>query len=47
VLDAVRAAKTFVGAAIAAAPAVGHGHGPLEHFHRWRQAPAGARDHAV
>jgi hydroxymethylpyrimidine/phosphomethylpyrimidine kinase len=47
VLDAVRAAKAFVSAAIAAAPAVGHGNGPLEHFHRWREAPAGARDHAV
>lgn len=45
--DAVRAAKAFVSAAIAAAPAVGHGNGPLEHFHRWREAPAGAGDHAV
>jgi hydroxymethylpyrimidine/phosphomethylpyrimidine kinase len=36
-LDAVRAAKAYVTAAIAAATglAVGHGHGPLHHFHAW------------
>ncbi len=34
---AVAQAKDFVTAAIAAAPAVGHGHGPLEHFHRWKR----------
>jgi hydroxymethylpyrimidine/phosphomethylpyrimidine kinase len=38
---AVRAAKTYVTAAIAGADtlAVGHGHGPLHHFHehpQWR-----------
>jgi len=34
---AVRGAKAFVGAAIAAADrfAVGHGHGPIHHFHRY------------
>jgi hydroxymethylpyrimidine/phosphomethylpyrimidine kinase len=33
----VRAAKDYVTAAIAAADriAVGHGHGPVHHFHRW------------
>jgi hydroxymethylpyrimidine/phosphomethylpyrimidine kinase len=35
--DAVRAAKTYVTAALAAADklAVGKGHGPLHHFHQW------------
>ncbi len=35
--DAVRAAKAYVTAAIAAATRleVGHGHGPLHHFHAW------------
>jgi hydroxymethylpyrimidine/phosphomethylpyrimidine kinase len=35
--DAVRAAKSYVTAAIAAADklAVGSGHGPIHHFHRW------------
>jgi len=35
--DAVRKAKEYVTAAIAAADrlAVGHGHGPVHHFHRW------------
>jgi hydroxymethylpyrimidine/phosphomethylpyrimidine kinase len=34
---AVRAAKDYVTAAIAAADrlAIGHGHGPVHHFHRW------------
>jgi hydroxymethylpyrimidine/phosphomethylpyrimidine kinase len=34
---AVRAAKDYVTAAIAAADGlgVGHGHGPVHHFHRW------------
>jgi hydroxymethylpyrimidine/phosphomethylpyrimidine kinase len=39
-VSAVRAAKDYVTAAIAATDrlAVGHGHGPLHHFHRfWRQ----------
>jgi hydroxymethylpyrimidine/phosphomethylpyrimidine kinase len=33
----VRAAKDYVTAAIAAADrlGVGHGHGPVHHFHRW------------
>ena len=36
-VEAVRAAKTYVTAAIAAADrlAVGHGHGPTHHFHAW------------
>ncbi len=35
--DAVRAAKAYVSAAIAAADrlGVGHGHGPTHHFHAW------------
>jgi hydroxymethylpyrimidine/phosphomethylpyrimidine kinase len=35
--DAVRNAKTYVTAAIAAATGltIGHGHGPLHHFHAW------------
>jgi len=35
--DAVRNAKDYVTAAISAADrlAVGHGHGPVHHFHRW------------
>jgi hydroxymethylpyrimidine/phosphomethylpyrimidine kinase len=35
--DAVRVAKAYVTAAIAAAASleVGHGHGPLHHFHAW------------
>ena len=35
--DAVRAAKNYVTAAIAAADrlGVGHGHGPVHHFHQW------------
>jgi hydroxymethylpyrimidine/phosphomethylpyrimidine kinase len=36
---AVRAAKDFVTAAIAGADVlgVGHGHGPIDHFHKWRE----------
>jgi hydroxymethylpyrimidine/phosphomethylpyrimidine kinase len=36
-IAAVRVAKDYVTAAIAAADrlAVGHGHGPVHHFHRW------------
>jgi hydroxymethylpyrimidine/phosphomethylpyrimidine kinase len=36
-VDAVRAAKSYVTAAIAAADklAIGSGHGPVHHFHRW------------
>jgi hydroxymethylpyrimidine/phosphomethylpyrimidine kinase len=30
--DACRAAKAYVTRAIAAAPGLGHGHGPLNHF---------------
>jgi hydroxymethylpyrimidine/phosphomethylpyrimidine kinase len=35
--DAVAAAKSYVTAAIAAADklAIGSGHGPVHHFHRW------------
>lgn len=35
--DAVRAAKEYVNRAIAAADslAIGHGHGPVHHFHAW------------
>jgi hydroxymethylpyrimidine kinase/phosphomethylpyrimidine kinase len=31
--EAVRSAKDYVSAAIRTAPGVGHGHGPLNHFH--------------
>ena len=36
-VDAVHAAKDYIGAAIAAADRlhIGSGHGPLHHFHRW------------
>jgi hydroxymethylpyrimidine/phosphomethylpyrimidine kinase len=34
--DAVRAATDYVHEAIKAAPAIGHGHGPLGHFWRWK-----------
>ncbi|MDO5091114.1 MAG: bifunctional hydroxymethylpyrimidine kinase/phosphomethylpyrimidine kinase [Cardiobacteriaceae bacterium] len=37
--DAVQEAKSYIGAAIAAADRLGvghgHGHGPVHHFHRW------------
>jgi hydroxymethylpyrimidine/phosphomethylpyrimidine kinase len=38
--EAVRTAKDYVTAAIAAADtlAVGHGHGPVHHFHQWWRA---------
>jgi hydroxymethylpyrimidine/phosphomethylpyrimidine kinase len=35
VADAVRAATDYVHGAIANAPEIGHGHGPLQHFWRW------------
>jgi hydroxymethylpyrimidine/phosphomethylpyrimidine kinase len=36
-LAAVEAAKAYIGAAIAASDRlrIGHGHGPVHHFHRW------------
>jgi hydroxymethylpyrimidine/phosphomethylpyrimidine kinase len=36
-LSAVEAAKAYIGAAIAASDRlrIGHGHGPVHHFHRW------------
>lgn len=33
--DAISAAKVYVTAAIEMAYPVGHGHGPVHHFHRW------------
>jgi hydroxymethylpyrimidine/phosphomethylpyrimidine kinase len=33
--DAVKGAKSYVTAAIEAAFPIGHGHGPVHHFHRW------------
>jgi len=42
VVDAVRDAKTWLTAAIAAADqlAIGHGHGPVHHFHAlWKNSP--------
>jgi hydroxymethylpyrimidine/phosphomethylpyrimidine kinase len=33
--EAVGAAKEYVHEAISRAQAIGHGHGPLHHFHRW------------
>jgi hydroxymethylpyrimidine/phosphomethylpyrimidine kinase len=43
--DAVRAAKAYLTGAIAAADrlAVGHGHGPVHHFHAWWPEEAGQR----
>ena len=44
-LVAIRRAKDYLVAAIAAAGAleVGHGHGPVHHFHAlWRQGPSGS-----
>lgn len=35
VQDAVAQAKAYVTAAIASAPLIGGGHGPLHHFHAW------------
>jgi hydroxymethylpyrimidine/phosphomethylpyrimidine kinase len=32
---AVETAKTYLHAAIARAPGLGHGHGPVHHFHAW------------
>jgi hydroxymethylpyrimidine/phosphomethylpyrimidine kinase len=39
--DAVRAAKAYITAAIAAADrlSIGHGHGPVHHFHEWWRNP--------
>ncbi len=41
--EAVGHAKTYISAAIAAADqvAVGHGHGPVHHFHQWWDKPGG------
>jgi hydroxymethylpyrimidine/phosphomethylpyrimidine kinase len=41
--DAVAEAKTYITAAIAAADQVpvGHGHGPVHHFHQWWDKPDG------
>ncbi|TAJ34224.1 bifunctional hydroxymethylpyrimidine kinase/phosphomethylpyrimidine kinase [Bosea sp. (in: a-proteobacteria)] len=43
--EAVGAAKTYISAAIAAADqiAIGKGHGPVHHFHRWWDKPDGSR----
>jgi len=40
-VEAVRAAKAYVTAAIAAADrlGIGHGHGPVHHFHHWWREP--------
>ena len=42
--DAVGHAKTYITAAIAAADQVpvGHGHGPVHHFHHWWDKPDGS-----
>ena len=37
---AIRGAKAYVTAAIERAYPVGHGHGPVHHFHRWWPEPA-------
>lgn len=37
-VEAVRRAKAYVHAAIAQAPAIGHGHGPVHHFHEFYPA---------
>ncbi|MGG2377259.1 bifunctional hydroxymethylpyrimidine kinase/phosphomethylpyrimidine kinase [Salmonella enterica] len=43
--EAVGEAKSYISAAIAAADqvAVGHGHGPVHHFHQWWDKPDGSR----
>ncbi|WP_038361385.1 bifunctional hydroxymethylpyrimidine kinase/phosphomethylpyrimidine kinase [Bosea sp. UNC402CLCol] len=43
--EAVGHAKTYISAAIAAADqvAVGHGHGPVHHFHRWWDKTDGSK----
>lgn len=43
--DAVGEAKTYISAAIAAADEVpvGHGHGPVHHFHRWWDRQDGSK----
>nr|7R8Y_A Chain A, Phosphomethylpyrimidine Kinase [synthetic construct]7R8Y_B Chain B, Phosphomethylpyrimidine Kinase [synthetic construct] len=33
--EAVREAKAYLTGAIKAAPSIGHGHGPVNHFHAW------------
>jgi hydroxymethylpyrimidine/phosphomethylpyrimidine kinase len=35
--EAVRGAKEFITQAIAHAPGIGHGHGPVGHFYRWER----------
>jgi len=35
--DAAARAQRYVAGAIAHAPGIGHGHGPLDHFWEWRQ----------
>ena len=37
--DAARRAQRYVGGAIAHAPAIGHGRGPLDHFWEWGSRP--------
>ncbi|MBX5450228.1 bifunctional hydroxymethylpyrimidine kinase/phosphomethylpyrimidine kinase [Thermogemmatispora sp.] len=41
VTDAVAEAKRYVTEAIRHAPGLGHGHGPTEHFWRWKQGQKG------
>lgn len=43
--EAVGEAKSYISATIAAADqvAVGHGHGPVHHFHQWWDKPDGSR----
>ena len=35
-LDAIPRAQAYVAGAIAAAPQLGKGHGPMDHFHKWK-----------
>ncbi len=42
--EAVGEAKAYVSAAMASAFPVGHGHGPLNHFHGWWQSYDGPRN---
>jgi hydroxymethylpyrimidine/phosphomethylpyrimidine kinase len=41
--DAVAAAQAYVAGAIRQAPAIGHGHGPLQHFWRRHETAAGGQ----
>jgi hydroxymethylpyrimidine/phosphomethylpyrimidine kinase len=39
--EAIPLAQEYVAGAIAAAPALGKGHGPVDHFYKWRSGTSG------